>query len=114
RRPSPRCPGFGGPPFMGANDRELGLACVRAYNDWMVEEWCEPSGGMNLPLCLMPLWDVDEAVAEVRRNAERGVRAFCFSELPTRLGLPSIHTGHWDPVLAVANDTGVTLCMHIG
>ena len=20
-------------------------ACVKAYNDWMVEEWCEPSGG---------------------------------------------------------------------
>ena len=57
---------------------------------------------MNLPLCLMPLWDVDAAVDEIRRNAARGVRAFCFSELPTRLGLPSIHTGHWDPVLAVA------------
>jgi len=69
---------------------------------------------MNIPLCLMPLWDIDLAVAEIERNAERGVRAFCFSELPTRLGLPSIHTGYWDPVFAVCNDTGVTLCMHVG
>ncbi len=23
-----------------AKDRELGLACVEAYNDWMVDEWC--------------------------------------------------------------------------
>jgi hypothetical protein len=38
----------------------------------------------------------------------------CFSELPTYLNLPSIHTGYWDPMLATCNDTGVTLCMHIG
>ncbi len=112
--PFPTFPRFCGQTFYEANDKELALACVRAYNDWMVEEWCEPSAGMNIPLCIMPLWDVDLAVEEVRRNAARGVRAFCFSELPTRLDLPSIHTGHWDPVLAVANDTGVTLCMHIG
>ncbi|MBV8951651.1 MAG: amidohydrolase [Actinobacteria bacterium] len=112
--PFPTFPRFCGQTFYEANDKELGLACVRAYNDWMVEEWCGPSRGMNLPLCLMPLWDVELAAEEIRRNAERGVRAFCFSELPTRLGLPSIHTGHWDPVFAVCNDTGVTLCMHIG
>ena len=112
--PFPTFPRFCGQTFYEADDKELALACVKAYNDWMVEEWCEPSGGMNIPLCLMPLWDMDLAVAEIRRNAARGVRAFCFSELPTRLNLPSIHTGHWDPVFAACNDAGVTLCMHIG
>ena len=112
--PFPTFPRFCGQTFYEANDKDLALACVEAYNNWMVEEWCEPSGGMNLPLCLMPLWDVELAVAEVQRNAARGVRAFCFSELPTRLGLSSIHTGDWDPVLAACNDTRVTLCMHIG
>ena len=28
--------------------------------------------------------------------------------------LPTIHSGGWDPVFPVCNDTGVTLCMHIG
>jgi predicted TIM-barrel fold metal-dependent hydrolase len=112
--PFPTFPRFCGQTFFEANDKQLALACVKAYNDWMVEEWCGPSRGINLPLCLMPLWDVDLAVDEIKRNAARGVRAFCFSELPTRLNLPSIHTGHWDPVLATCNDTGVTLCMHIG
>ena len=80
----------------------------------MVEEWCAPSGGMNIPLCIMPLWDVELAAAEIQRNADRGVRAFCFSELPHHLKLPTIHSGDWDPVFQVCNDTGVTLCMHIG
>ena len=35
------------------------------------------------------------------RNAARGARAVCFSEIPTHLGLPSIHTGYWDPLFAV-------------
>ncbi len=29
-----------------------------------------------------------------------GVRAVCFSEIPPKLGLPSIHTGDWDPFFA--------------
>ena len=83
--PFPTFPRFCGQTFYEADDKELGLACVKAYNDWMVEEWCGPSKGMNIPLCLMPLWDVELAAAEIQRNAERGVRAFCFSELPHHL-----------------------------
>ncbi|MBV9934526.1 MAG: amidohydrolase [Actinobacteria bacterium] len=112
--PFPTFPRFCGQTFYEGEDKELGLACVRAYNDWMVEEWCGPSGGMNIPLCLIPLWDVDAAAAETQRNADRGVRAICFSELPHHLKLPTIHTGYWDPLLRVCNDTGVTICMHIG
>jgi predicted TIM-barrel fold metal-dependent hydrolase len=112
--PFPTFPRFCGQTFYEGDDKELGLACVMAYNDWMVEEWCGPSGGMNIPLCLIPLWDPALAAEETRRNAARGVRAICFSELPTHLGLPSIHTGHWDELFRVCNDTGVTLCMHIG
>ena len=55
----------------------------QAYNDWMVEEWCDPSIGINIPLCIIPLWDVELAAQEIQRNAARGVRAVCFSELPT-------------------------------
>ena len=55
--PFPTFPRFCGQTFHENEDRELGLACVQAYNDWMVEEWCAPSGGMNIPLCIIPLWD---------------------------------------------------------
>ena len=50
--------------------------------------------------CIIPLWDAELAAAEVRRNAARGVHAVCFSEIPPHLGLPSIHTGYWDPFFA--------------
>jgi hypothetical protein len=28
--------------FFSSSDRELGLACVRAWNDWLFEEWWGP------------------------------------------------------------------------
>ena len=112
--PFPTFPRFCGQTFYEGEDKELGLACVQAYNDWMVEEWCGPSGGVNIPLCLIPLWDVELAAKETQRNADRGVRAICFSELPHHLKLPTIHSGEWDPLFQVCNDNGVTLCMHIG
>jgi predicted TIM-barrel fold metal-dependent hydrolase len=107
---------FCGQTFLDARDKELALACVRAYNDWMVEEWAGGSGGRLIPLCLIPLWDVQLAAAEVRRNAARGVRAVAFSELPARLGLPSMHTPerYWDPFFAACEETGTIVCMHIG
>jgi len=80
----------------------------------MVEEWCGDSGGRLIPLPLIPLWDADLAADEVRRNGARGCHAVCFSEIPPHLGLPSIHTGYWDPFFAACQETGTTVCMHIG
>lgn len=111
----PTFPRFCGQTFTEATtDRALGLACIEAYNDWMVEEWCGDSRGRLVPLTIIPLWDATLAAAEVQRNAARGVRAVCFSEIPPHLGLPSIHSGAWDPFFAACADTGTVVCMHIG
>jgi predicted TIM-barrel fold metal-dependent hydrolase len=110
----PNFPRFCGQTFLDAKDHELALLCVRAYNDWMVDEWCAGSAGRLVPLCIVPLWDAALAAAEVERNAARGVRAVCFSEVPAYLGLPSIHSGEWDPFFATCEATGTVLCLHIG
>jgi predicted TIM-barrel fold metal-dependent hydrolase len=105
---------FCGQTFLDAHDRQLALACVRAYNDWMIDEWCGDSGGRLVPVCIVPLWDPRLAADEVRRNAARGCRALTFSELPPNLGLPSIHSGHWDPLWEACDETSTVVCMHIG
>jgi predicted TIM-barrel fold metal-dependent hydrolase len=110
----PTFPRFCGQTFTETNDHELGLACIEAYNDWMVEEWCGDSCGRLIPLVIVPLWDAELAAAEVRRNAARGVHAVCFSEIPSHLGLPSIHSGYWDPFFAACAETETVVCMHIG
>ncbi len=110
----PNYPRFCGQLFAERKDLDLSKLCVEAYNDWMVEEWCGGSEGRLIPLCIVPLWDVELAAAEIRRNAARGVRAVAWSELPAWLGLPSIHSGEWDPFFRACEETGTVICMHIG
>jgi predicted TIM-barrel fold metal-dependent hydrolase len=107
-------PRFCGQTFSECDDRELGLACIRAYNDWMIEEWCGDSRGRLIPLCIIPLWDPQLAATEVRRNVSRGCRAVTFPELPANLGLPSIHNEHWWPLFEACDETATVVCMHIG
>ncbi len=108
-------PRFAGQTFLERGDRDTSLECVRSYNDWMIDEWCAGEGhGRLLPLTLIPLWDVELAAAEVRRCADKGTVAVAFSENPYQLGLPSLHSGYWDPFLRAAAETGTTVCMHIG
>jgi predicted TIM-barrel fold metal-dependent hydrolase len=105
---------FCGQRFLEAEDKDLADLCVKAYNDWQVDEWCGGTGGRLIPLAIVQLWDPQLAAAEVHRNAARGVRGITFSEIPPYLGLPSIHTGEWDPFFAACAETGVVVNMHIG
>ena len=42
------------------------------------------------------------------------MHAVCFSEIPPHLGLPSIHTGYWDPVMEACQETSTVVCLHVG
>jgi predicted TIM-barrel fold metal-dependent hydrolase len=107
--------GFAGQRYqLGVSDPELALAVVRAANDWHLEEWAGTHRGRIIPCQLPWLLDPELAAAEVRANAARGFRALTFPELPERLGLPSLHTGHWDPLLAACAETGTVVCLHVG
>jgi predicted TIM-barrel fold metal-dependent hydrolase len=108
-------PGFAGQRLQSTTaDRELAIACVRAWNDWMVEEWCGAAPERFIPVQLPLIHDPEAAAAEVRRNAERGVRALTFTEAPHLLDLPSLHTGYWDPLMAACAETDTVVCLHVG
>ncbi len=106
--------GFAGGVFSRSADPELGLACVRAWNDWHLEAWAGPHPDRIIPLQITWLQDPNLAAAMVAENAARGFRALSFTEFPTQLGLPSLHTGHWDPLLAACQETETVLCLHTG
>jgi predicted TIM-barrel fold metal-dependent hydrolase len=106
--------GFAGQRFMRMADPELGLAAMRAYNDWIIEEWAGPFPERVIPSQVTWLPDPVVAAAEIRRNAERGFRAVAFTENPEKLGLPSIYQDHWDPFLAACAETGTVINLHVG
>ena len=104
--------GFAGTMFARCSDPELGLACLRAWNDWHRTEWVGAAPDRFVPLQLPWLVDPVLAAEEVRRNAALGCRAVSFLEQPVDLGLPSLHTDHWDPFLAACEETDTVVCLH--
>jgi predicted TIM-barrel fold metal-dependent hydrolase len=110
----PNWTGFAGQVLSEGPDRDVNLVMIQAYNDWHVDEWCGAHPERFIPCGIVPLWDADLAGAEVRRLAAKGVRAISFSENPAALGVPSMHSGFWDPLFGACSDEGVVLCCHIG
>jgi predicted TIM-barrel fold metal-dependent hydrolase len=110
----PSFPGFAGSTLFGAEDKELATACVVAWNDFILDEWCAFAPDRFVPMMMEPFWDVAASVAEVERTADKGAKAITFTEAPHRLGLPSYHSDHWDPFLAAAQAADMPLCLHFG
>jgi predicted TIM-barrel fold metal-dependent hydrolase len=105
---------FCGQLFARSKDKDLALACVRAYNDWHIDEWCGAYPERFIPMTIMPLWDPALMADEIQRAAAKGCHAVTFSENPEKLGLPGLHLDHWDPFFAACQDTETVVCMHIG
>lgn len=105
---------FSGQRFFFAKDKELAFECVKAYNDFIVEEWSAGTDNRLIPCSIVPLWDVTLAAAEIRRQAARGVHAVTFSEMPPYLGLPSIYSGYWDPFFQACSETRTAIMLHVG
>jgi predicted TIM-barrel fold metal-dependent hydrolase len=110
----PNMAGFAGKVFRASKDPELGLASLSAYNDFILDEWCAYNPERQIPLGLVPYWDIDACLKEMRRTADKGIKSWSFPELPDRIGLPSWHTDHWDPILAFAQETNIPFSLHFG
>jgi predicted TIM-barrel fold metal-dependent hydrolase len=110
----PSLAGFTGQLFTTCDDKDIALELLRAYNDWHIEDWCGTHPGRMIPLGVPPIWDPELMAAEVRRTADKGCHAVTFSENPTKLGLPSFHTDHWDPFWEACVETETVVCLHIG
>ena len=93
----PSFPQFCGQLFARTEDKDVALAMVQAYNDWHIDEWCGTYPGRFIPCPIPAIWDPEVLAAEVRRTAKKGAHAVTFSENPSKLGWPSVHTDHWDP-----------------
>ena len=108
-------PRFCGQGFLEREDKQLALACLQIYNDWMIDDWGGGAGkGRLIPLTLIPLWDAELAAQEVYRCAAKGTASIAFSENPFKLGLPSLYGGYWDPVWRACVETNTTVSLHIG
>ncbi len=92
-----------------------GRACVRAWNDWLYEEWYKPHPDRIIPCGITYLQDPEWAVEEIHRNAERGFVSVTFPERPQAVDMPNLwDRAHWDPIIQACVDTDTVISLHVG
>jgi predicted TIM-barrel fold metal-dependent hydrolase len=101
------------PTFMLAGGTllpHLAPAVCAVYNDWILDDYCAGSGGRLIPVATLPTIDVEAAVAEVRRTAERGFQAVFIRTNPVQGRKYSDRS--YDALWQAIIDTGVKLGLH--
>lgn len=90
-------------------DHELAIAHCRVYNDWIVETFSQHFD-RHMPIAMIPLTDVDDAVAEVERVAAKGIRGVSVPTMPPE----RYCTKNFDRVWAACQALGLVATFHVG
>lgn len=91
-------------------DPKLQRACFRVYNDWL-SEFCGYSPQRLIGLAVISLYDVDEAITELRRAKNLGHRgAMIFLSPPSPC--PAYSSKVYDPFWAEAQELEMPMVLH--
>jgi predicted TIM-barrel fold metal-dependent hydrolase len=108
----PNLLGFGG--LRAATlDPELRVLCTQIFNDAMAEVQ-QQSGNRIFPMALMPWWDMDATIKEVRRCHAMGLKGINTNSSPHDHKVPDLGEPHWDPLWEICSDLNLPINFHIG
>jgi predicted TIM-barrel fold metal-dependent hydrolase len=93
------------------SDDDAYRAAVRAYNDWLGEEYCAVSRDRLIGLGVIPWTNLDDAVAELEHCAKLGLRGVTLGVFPSGYGYP---TPADDRFWAAAIAMKMPLTVHVG
>lgn len=93
------------------SDAELNLACIRAYNEW-IAEFAQADPKRLIPIGIVPLDSVDNAVKEIEWMAKLGIRGALIPPMPSA-------TEYWnepefEPLWAALSDANISINLHVG
>jgi predicted TIM-barrel fold metal-dependent hydrolase len=99
-------------PNLGINfallERDIGTALCHAYNEWLIDRLSHPR--IVTPV-MLPMWDVDDAIAELRYGVGRSVRVVNIPVVPA--GKP-YNSADYERLWETAAAEGVSFVMHQG
>ncbi|MEX0683370.1 MAG: amidohydrolase family protein [Dehalococcoidia bacterium] len=109
----PNVAGFGSTNFMKVQDSELRRLCAATWNDAALEVQAEGEDRL-FPQAVVPFWDVEYAVEELKRVRGLGITGITMCSEPEAFGLPYLDEEHWDTFWATCQDLQVAVNFHIG
>ena len=104
-------PGNVGPGFWrGIRNDDGYKVVVRAYNDWLAEEYCAHAPDRLIGVGVIPITNVDDAVNELQHCADLGLKAIAIDSFPAGNRYP---TGNDDRFWAAVVDLHMALTIHV-
>jgi predicted TIM-barrel fold metal-dependent hydrolase len=88
------------------------LAGFQAFNSAAID-FASVNPERLLPVYIIPIADIDEAVKEVRRVANEGARAAHVPLYPMDLGFPGYWDKVYDPLWSVLSEVGMPVSQHV-
>jgi len=97
--------------WRAMTDDDIYRATVRAYNDWLGEEYCAVSRDRLIGLGVIPWTNVSDAIAELEHCVTLGLKGVALGVFPSGKGYP---TPEDDRFWAAAVDMNMPLTVHVG
>ncbi len=89
---------------------EVYRAVIRAYNDWLAEEYCSVAPDRLIGMGVIPQSSVDDAVAELEHCAKLALRGVLLGNFPSGKDYPTFED---DKFWTAAIDTGIAVTVHV-
>jgi predicted TIM-barrel fold metal-dependent hydrolase len=90
-------------------DGEAYVAMVRAFNDFLAEDYCVVAPDRLIGNAVIPASGLEDAIAELKRARQIGLRSVCLGSFPNGSGSPAPEDDHfWQAAL----DLGVPITAH--
>ncbi|MGE0306251.1 MAG: amidohydrolase family protein [Acidimicrobiia bacterium] len=109
----PNAMGFASNTMFGIQDIEQRSLVQHIYNDYLVDLQ-KDSRGRLFPQAVLPVWDMDLTVKEMKRLRDQGITGFTISDKPHMVGLAGLDSEYFAPMWATANEMGAVFNFHIG
>jgi predicted TIM-barrel fold metal-dependent hydrolase len=96
------------------DDPVLTQVAIRAFNDWLYDDWGYDHGGRIITTPVVNPCIVDEGIAELERVVDRGARAVLMRPAPVSglRGTRSPFLPEFDPFWARVQELGVLVALH--
>jgi len=85
-------------------------AVIRGYNDWLAEEYCAVAPDRLIGMGVIPITNVDDAIAEMQHCKRLGLKGVLLGALPSAKGYP---TPADDRFWAAAVDLQMPVTVHV-
>jgi len=92
------------------SDRRIYRSIVQAYNTWLAQDYCSVAPDRLIGNALIPISGIDDAVAELERATELGLKSVQLQQYPNGSGAPKPEDDRfWEKAL----ELGLALSPHL-